>query len=480
MQYDFDEDYDSDEENRFRRGRNYYIDDYLSKMTMATPGVATSPYEEGKYCNTEKLKIMFIKQYDTKVVLCGDYIRVITYTSSREAMKYNAKTGKVNKFYEDNSANKIDKTVNLAYANAETFKTYITLSFKKNVGYDEAINSLNAWIGTVKYAHKGFKYIRVIGRGRKSKRIHFHLLTSLDVDMDTAMFVKAKVKKPNVYNLTNWKKYGFSKVNKIIAPKDLTYIATYIGTHNYRKKDFPGQRIMSKSNGLIKPKVFYYDSSVDQKKIDILIKDAIEMSNYQYEDYYGSLTEGKIYKRYAVSTDAFAYPNHNKKYKKAEGIYGIDRFANANLDEEINVVNFEEGHQATETVLINNTSVAVYIKIQTKDYRRLAIDLAQLMDYCESNGYEAEYFIDYGYTGASANRPNFKRMMSKMKKKKFSKIIAISINKIAITPYEFNLFREDLIQYGCELQTLIENKTTQLLVQQGITFNDDSSAMEVN
>ena len=314
--YDFGDEDEQEVEVYSPGGASGYLDKYIDDMALKF-GIVDSPYKEGKYCSEERKIKIFIKEYNTKVVLSKDFIRVRRYSQILHAKRYDVATGKKIMFHPDNSANKIDKFVDFAYTNAEMFKTYITLTFEGSVDYDEAMNALSSWLANAKSIQEGFKYVRVIAKGKKNpNKIHFHLLTTLDVD--APIFVKANVKKKNVYNVTDWT-HGYTKASKIKTLKDLTKISIYIGKH-INRRPFKGKRTLAKSNGFSKQKVLYFDDSVEQDKIDVLIKDAVEVTSYEYPDYWGGTTRVKIFKRGAdaIGIKSFKYPTWKRKKKVFE------------------------------------------------------------------------------------------------------------------------------------------------------------------
>lgn len=70
----------------------------------------------------------------------------------------------------------------LIKANADIFKTFITLTFAENVtDIDKANMKFNTWRTRIKRDNKEFKYI-CVPEYQKRGAVHYHLITNLDLN----------------------------------------------------------------------------------------------------------------------------------------------------------------------------------------------------------------------------------------------------------------------------------------------------------
>jgi len=289
-------------DEKWQLGKEYWLGVYFDKMWELMPNVSDSPYGEGKYCTTEQFAKLIYNDFNTKVVLYGKYIKIYRYGYWEQAKKYDDKTFKTIKYYPDNTSNPREKYKVLALANRDVFKTFITLTFKIDPSLDELRKACKNWLKSVRRVHKGIKYIRVIERGTKgTKRLHVHLLTSLDINVDTTLFVKSDTDEENQYNLTNWD-YGWTLASEVYTDEDLTKMTNYI-SEDPDVREFPGMRKFSTSKkNLIQPRVFYFDGRVDQKKIDVLTKGSVAIDYDWYLGCWSTFTKTTTFKRDPTAT----------------------------------------------------------------------------------------------------------------------------------------------------------------------------------
>lgn len=249
--------------------------------------------DNGRIMTIAELDEMFYREYDTRVILSGRYVVVTRYQGIGYVKRFDSRTGEVLKVYSYETKNMRDKYVRLAFSNEDTLKTFVTLTFSSINDFDGVSNSFRSWVKVVRQDHQSFEFIKILEKGHKGdNKVHYHLLTSLSID--DPIFKKADTKKDNQYNVINWE-YGFSLAseirNSIEFRKKVYYMVKYFDV-----TVFPGKRNMSQSKNLNKPKVFYYDSRFDERKIQTFIKGAELVLVNDYNDPFGSHIESSEYR----------------------------------------------------------------------------------------------------------------------------------------------------------------------------------------
>lgn len=308
-EYEHDTEYVEWQEAQLRNRKELRKEAHFNKMWNVIPNITDTPYEaikgEVKYIPATTFWWMLFKQYDTKIVLCGDYVKVYRYdrNSREEAYRHDTKTGKVKKYYDHNSWSKKDRFIDWALTNEKVFKTWLTLTFKDIDDVKEARRVFGNWVKTMKRKTKkksrDFYYMMAIEKGSNGdEKIHIHLLSSLDINDDEEMFVKSDNKDrkwDHEYKFIGWK-HGGAVAYPIRTSMDHLFISIY-NSKGIDFRVFNNTRNSSKSQNLDKPKVFVYNSNKEQKKIDVLLKDTEEIRNKQYKDYFGRDTKTELYKR---------------------------------------------------------------------------------------------------------------------------------------------------------------------------------------
>ena len=498
-------------------------DIYFDKILAKQPHIEGNLFKDatGKYYKAYQLVEKFFVKYDTKIVLYGDYIRVYSQKYYGYVRRYEEKTDLKFKCYEHKPEWKRSKFMDTLYANENVLITWCVLEFKENVTPKEANKSFDAW--KRKIPHKDFKYMRVLEPGNEDvENIHFNVFCSLNIGgADKEMFVKSarKGKKyEHEHNLTNWK-YGFTTAYPVRSYDDLKRTGLY-STKYIEDKHFEGkERNSSESQGLIKPKVFYFNSNsiVDQEKIDVLLKGALEIDGWSKKGFYYTMIDVRVYKRdldgtlsakmiednqeeealmeqlsegyiaYQEAEEAYlseyqeAIPNismideESVNYEQIEDWYEkfvaedealkIQREVFAYLmdgkEEAINYDCFEQSH------CITNDAVAIYIstpRTSKKYVNQLEKDKVKLTGLCKSKGYPIHnMFIDFGNSGRSADRLGYQQMMVDLKDGKFSRIVTISTNMIVSHPTDYYQLLLDTDKYNCNVETSYDNESTSLL-----------------
>ena len=314
-----------------QKGRRYNQRVYYDKMLSKLAHIGSNPYEyaPGKFYTLDQLDKRFFNLYDTKIVLCGSYIKVYEYQYVEEVFKRDAKTGKVIKHYRDNTSNKRTRFLDIARGNEESFKTFITLSFDEATSKEEAEKVYKALVRYIKRKHDNFICIKAVENITKTFwQVHFHLLTSLEID-DESIFVKADSDDENEYKILWWDKYGSSKAYKVKTPKDYRKIS-YYNSKYLRFKQFIGKgRTWTATQNLIKSKVLYYNSqsSWGQAKIDECLKNAVQIGKpSHYPGNWWTTTTATIYKRVPATARSKASGKKAKKVLESKSDLEPDIF----------------------------------------------------------------------------------------------------------------------------------------------------------
>lgn len=268
-----------------------YYDSMLRRI-LSNKG---NPYitDTGRTLTISEIDKLFYREYDTRVILSGRYVVVTRYSGIGYVRRFDNRTGEVLRVYSYDTKNMRDKYVRLAFANEGTLKTFITLTFANTKDFEGVSNAFQSWVKTVRQDHQAFEFIKVLEKGHKGdNKVHYHLLTSLSIN--DPIFKKADTKNDNQYNVVTWN-YGFSLVSEIRDHIEFRKKAYYIVKY-FDVPVFPNKRNMSQSKNLKKPKVFYYDSRFDKRKIQSFIKKAELVLVNDYNDPFGSYIESSEYR----------------------------------------------------------------------------------------------------------------------------------------------------------------------------------------
>ncbi len=275
--------------------QKYDIYKYYDSMLRRISKNRVNPYEtdDGRILTIAELEKIFYREYDTRVILSGRYVVVTRYSGIGYVRRYDARTGEVIKVYSYDTKNMRDKYVRLAFSNEAILKTFVTLTFSRINDFEGVSNAFRSWVKLVRQDHQDFEFIKVLEKGHKGdKKVHYHLFTSLSID--DPIFKKADTRSDNQYNVVNWE-YGFSLASKIKDYIEFRKKAYYI-VKCFDVPVFPNKRNMSQSKMLNKPKVFYYDSRFDERKIQSFIKKAELVLVKDYNDPFGSHIESSEYR----------------------------------------------------------------------------------------------------------------------------------------------------------------------------------------
>lgn len=253
------------------------------------------------------------REYDTKVVVCGDYIQLYKFRKKTlqdkglEEMKDKKKKKKfddLDLYKEENYSRRSEVGVveyknllrsriqleRLIKANEDTWNTFITLTFADNVkDIVEANKKFNIWRTYIKRFKVNFKYV-CVPEYQKRGAVHYHLLTNLDIDKDHEIIIPqkddtGKVLK-NRYDVKGWS-YGFTRVDRLKDINVISYLSKYM-TKESDNRLYSKHRYLNSQN-LNKPTETYIDIT-KTKEFDYLShlidKKEVVYTN-SYVDYFG-------------------------------------------------------------------------------------------------------------------------------------------------------------------------------------------------
>lgn len=225
------------------------------------------------------------KNYDIKLVACGGYSQIYLYEKSKfKKVNNNVDVLNLRKNVTkqlDNNSNKSNSIIEkrniirsklscqrYAKANMKFWETFITLTFADNIqNIKDAYKKFNLFVKKVRRVKKDFKYL-CIPEFQKRGAIHYHILTNINIDDNTLMYVQADNLK---YKHIKYWHDGFTSVEKISG--DVKKIVGYIS--KYMTKDIDdrlfGYRRFLCSQNLIKPFEFFINTS-EKKDLDFFIK----------------------------------------------------------------------------------------------------------------------------------------------------------------------------------------------------------------
>lgn len=217
--------------------------------------------------------------YDTKIVWCNDYIQVYKLNDKKLKNKKIEKEKNIlnidtdnlikqgNKYTITNELKEIEfkniirskfECQRLVKCNSNEWRTFITLTFKKNISdINYANKEFNKFISKIRRVFKSLKYI-CVPEFQKRGAIHYHLLTNIDINNEKVIYRQNNNKK--FLHVKFWNN-GFDKVDNVIGDikKIVGYISKYM-TKDVDNRLFGKHRYLYSQN-LIKPSISYLDLS---------------------------------------------------------------------------------------------------------------------------------------------------------------------------------------------------------------------------
>lgn len=154
----------------------------------------------------------------------------------------------------------------------EDMQTFITLTYAKESNYKDSKKHLNNFFNKLRKDYKNLKYLWVLEFGTKNKRLHYHVLTNIEINIKLSSSKEKKSKDHKELEQNFSKKYwnyGFVDVRSLQQENNTNialYVATYI-TKDLLNFKFDGYRIYGYSNKTLdKPtvKTYYDDTSLEE------------------------------------------------------------------------------------------------------------------------------------------------------------------------------------------------------------------------
>lgn len=194
-------------------------------------------------------------------------------------------------FRSDNLTRSRNLIIDLACQNYKEFKSFVTLTFSDNItDIDIANKKLHSYLVSVRRAFPNFKYLGV-PEFQKGGRVHYHLMTNIEVDSDLIpkrkkihTFNQEKNKHTwiDYYNLKYWN-HGFSSAFSIATCEENFSITLYVLKYLYKSPDirlFGRNKVLSSRN-LDKPDIVYLSTESEEYK---------KVLNYIYDHDYDTYT----------------------------------------------------------------------------------------------------------------------------------------------------------------------------------------------
>lgn len=173
----------------------------------------------------------------------------------------------------------------------EDMKTFITLTFAKKTDYKESKKLLNNFFNKLRRKYNNLKYLWVLEFGTKNQRLHYHLLTNIDLPKEIN-FARSKERKSkkhkefeNTFSSKYWQ-YGFVDIRNL-EQEDNTNIALYISCYIVKdllNMQLEGYRVYGYSKKTLnKPTI---TTIFDNRTIEELLKDFKKNYELRYTNNY--------------------------------------------------------------------------------------------------------------------------------------------------------------------------------------------------
>ena len=191
-----------------------------------------------------------------KAIFSGNFTELLEYENGLkinfkvENIKKRTKKGSVKKIRPDNYIRAKNTIKRLAWANQNSFKTFITLTFAENVtDINLANKQLNLFQKRIKRAFPDVQYLGVM-EFQKRGSIHYHFLFSHYVSADL---------------LADYWGQGFVKIQKIKNKKNLgQYIVKYMTKELFNDNRYFMKRKFFYSRNLKKPIIITCQKLIDK------------------------------------------------------------------------------------------------------------------------------------------------------------------------------------------------------------------------
>lgn len=183
---------------------------------------------------------------EQKLIFSGPFVEHFVFdkpiTLGRSfSNRLNTKKGSKKIVRLDNYLRAKNKIKRLSWANTNDFRTFITLTFSKNITDLSVANKLfTSFQKRLKYLAPNLKYLAVV-EFQKRGAVHYHFLCSYFIDADI---------------LSDLWRYGFVKIKKIKNKRNLgLYIVKYLTKDLYLERKYFMKKKFFYSSNLKKPVV---------------------------------------------------------------------------------------------------------------------------------------------------------------------------------------------------------------------------------
>lgn len=209
----------------------------------------------------------------------------------------------------DNLKKSKEKIIRLIKCNND-MNTFITLTFAKETDYKESKKCLKSLFDRLRRDYKGLKYLWVLEYGGENNRLHFHVLTNIEIPIKLNSSKERKSKEhkqlENKFKNRYWK-YGIVDIRALKQENNTNialYVAKYI-TKSMINKDLEKYRIYGYSKNLKKPII---EKKMSVEPMEDILKDydgdyEIQyMSSYSigYKNKKGTMTYANLSKKRSV------------------------------------------------------------------------------------------------------------------------------------------------------------------------------------
>lgn len=234
--------------------------------------------------------------YNVKVKEMGSYLEIYYYEKNISRMKpgfelrdkdlfdnghsYDSREISNNEIRSDSLYRTRVRLVELVKTNEKYFNSFLTLTFRDELSYEDAGECFANWVRQVRKYDHDFKYLAVVEYHTNREVIHFHLMSSLIPGSE--LLPKRKTKRlwnPNIkasvsfdyYDIPYWS-YGYSQAYDLSVTDDNFSPSLYMTKYLFKDADkrFFGRNKLRASQNLEKPKEKVYEADSDDFE-DLLV-----------------------------------------------------------------------------------------------------------------------------------------------------------------------------------------------------------------
>ena len=173
----------------------------------------------------------------------------------------------------------------------DDMNTFITLTFAEKTDYKESKKLLNNFFNKLRRNNKDLKYLWVLEFGSKNGRLHYHVLTNLELPSNIN-FAKSRERKSdvhkkfeNTFSKKYWQ-YGFVDIRNLDQEGN-TNIALYVSCYIVKDlldKQLEGYRVYGYSKKTLNKPII--STVYDNRDIEELLRDFGEEYQLKYTNSY--------------------------------------------------------------------------------------------------------------------------------------------------------------------------------------------------